>query len=187
VFNTSDSFKSTFFDPKNGVFWGGPRGVPFSRFFLHFFPKLSKNFVSRFLLNARSLWTLLCRCNWVTLECYLHPWLTFDYTHFTPSLNARVPSPVHLSRSSFDSGNQKQRPTRLLLIFGPLAQVTLMHASSALQLTLGHAQPGDVPLLHFQYRSLPVVLDHTSFAFEPSMLATSFLLPLSHERSSLGW
>ncbi len=100
MFNTSNSFKSAIFDPqKGGVFWP----PPFSRFFLEFFPKLSKIHVSRFLLNAWSLWTLLCRCRCITREFYLL--LDWPSITITLPLHSTLSIPCHLriSRSSFDS------------------------------------------------------------------------------------
>lgn len=191
MFNTSDSFKSVIFDPKIRVFWGGPRGSLFSRFFLEFSLKFSKIQVSRFLLNAWSLWTRLCRCH------MSHTWVLSSSVNdlrlrsLYPFTQCSRPMSCAFITFILRLWHEKQRPTRLLLIFRSLAQVTLMHASSALQLTLGHAQPGDVPLpTSSSWRGLPVVLDHIAFAFrsKSSKLAIPFPFRLlSHEKGSRRW
>lgn len=93
----------SFLTLKFGFFWGVPGGSIFLDFFSNFFQNYQKFNVSRFLLNAWSLWTLRCRRYMHHTWVLSPPLLTVDYAHSTPSLTARVPCPVQLSRSSFDS------------------------------------------------------------------------------------
>ena len=75
--------------------------------------------------------------------------MTLDYAHFHPVTSTLSSHVIAYITFLLRLWHEKQRPTRLLLIFRSLAQVTLMHASSALQLTLGHAQPEGVLLPTF--------------------------------------
>ena len=121
----------------------------------------------------------------ITLECYL--------LRYWPSITLTLP--LHSTLSSpllafitfiLRLWHEKQRPTRLLLIFRSLAQVTLMHASSALQLTLGHAQTGGCTRSYFmQWRGLPVVLDHIAWAFDPNLTSLSLHSSLQHRHVML--
>lgn len=94
----------SFLTPKTGHFGGGSRKPPFSRFFRWFSPKLSKSKVSRFLLNAWSLWTRLCcwymHHTWVLSSSVNDPRLR---SLSTPSLLRCLPMSLRISRSSFDS------------------------------------------------------------------------------------
>lgn len=167
MFNSSDSFKSVVFDPKNGSFWGVFLTPPISRFFLHFSPKLSKTFVSRFLLNAWSLWTLLCRCymshTWVLSSSLIERRLR---SLLAPSLNVSNSHVIfHIFHVHPSTLTRKTTSDPITPHFSFTRSSDPMHASSALQLTLGHAQTGGCTRSYFiSWRSLPVVLDHIAFA-----------------------
>jgi hypothetical protein len=93
----------SFSTPKKGHFRGGPQGSLFLDFFSNFFKNFRKFKVSRFLLNAWSLWTRLCR--W-----YMHhTWVLSSSVNdrrlrsLYPFTQRCRPLSLRLSRSSFDS------------------------------------------------------------------------------------
>jgi hypothetical protein len=105
-----------------------------------------------FCFFAWSLWTLLCRrynafTTWVLSSSLTELRLRSLFAPFT----LRCQFPCHFAYFTLHPSilHEKHRPTRLLLIFRSLTQVTLMHASPALQLTLGHAQTGGCTRSYF--------------------------------------
>jgi hypothetical protein len=101
----------------------------------------------------------------LTLDLFEHSYVAVDALHvssisslidrrlrslypFTLRYQSHVICVYHVHPSTL---HEKHRPTRLLLIFRSLAQVNLMHASSALQLTLGHAQTGGCTRSYFTF------------------------------------
>ena len=136
----------SFLTPKTGHFGGGPENPHFLDFFADFLQNCQNQKFHDFCLTLDLFEHAYVAATCITLECYHRPLMTLDYAHFHPVTSTLSSHVIAYITFLLRLWHEKQRPTRLLLIFRSLAQVTLMHASSALQLTLGHAQPEGVLL-----------------------------------------
>ncbi len=135
----------------------------------------------------------------LTLDLFEHSYVAVDALHvssisslidrrlrslypFTLRYQSHVICVYHVHPSTL---HEKHRPTRLLLIFRSLAQVNLMHASSALQLTLGHAQTGGCTRSYFLRKKFARgPRSHCIRVSELARLPFRSCCHLSHEMSS---
>ena len=121
----------------------------------------------------------------ITLECYLlRYWPSITLTLPLHSLLAsHVLCSYHVHPSTL---TRKTTSDPITPHFSFTRSSDPMHASSALQLTLGHAQTGGCTRSYFmQWRGLPVVLDHIAWAFDPNLTSLSLHSSLQHRHVML--